>query len=120
MNQLAASGGNGSGPLEVHSAVGSGTEIELRIPSAIASTRWSWWSRLLRTHSLLGSLLLAASLIIPTPTFAAPATDIRVVRVPVVTGSAAPVRSPPMEVGALRGEADHAGQQRISLVRCIR
>src|SRR6476660_5844138 len=42
---------------------------------------------LFRTHSLLGSLLLSASLVVPTPTFAAPATDIRVVRVPIVTGA---------------------------------
>jgi signal transduction histidine kinase/ligand-binding sensor domain-containing protein len=36
------------GRLEVRSAIGSGTEIELRIPSAIAyraSTRRPWWSR---------------------------------------------------------------------------
>ena len=55
--------------------------------NAATMRRWSWRSRLLRTHSLLGSLLLAASPIIPAPTFAAPATDIRVVRVPVVTGA---------------------------------
>ena len=47
MNQLAASGGNGIGR---------------SIPPI---------------HSALDSLLLAASLIIPTPTFAAPATDVR-------------------------------------------
>jgi signal transduction histidine kinase len=36
------------GRLDVRSALVSGTEIELRIPSAIAyraSTRRSWWSR---------------------------------------------------------------------------
>jgi signal transduction histidine kinase len=39
------------GRLEVRSAVGSGTEIELCIPSAVAyraAPRRSWWSRLLR------------------------------------------------------------------------
>src|SRR4029077_15540614 len=35
-------------------------------------------------------------------------------------GSAAPVRSTPMEVGALRGEADHPGQPRIPWVGSLR
>jgi hypothetical protein len=37
------------GQLEVRSAVGAGTEIELRVPAAIAyraSEPTSWWSRL--------------------------------------------------------------------------
>jgi hypothetical protein len=36
------------GQLEVRSAIGAGTEIELRVPAAIAygkAARASWWSR---------------------------------------------------------------------------
>jgi hypothetical protein len=39
------------GQLEVRSAIGAGTEIDLRVPAAIAyraSESTSWWSRLRR------------------------------------------------------------------------
>lgn len=60
------------------------------IPGATAHgvpTPPSWWARLLRSRSLPGSLLLTASIFVPNAIVAAPTSDIRLVRVPIVTGA---------------------------------
>jgi signal transduction histidine kinase len=58
-------------------------------------------------------LLLTASIFVPKVIVAAQASDIRLVRVPIVTGA-------PIQFVRLRGETDCPGQQKIPVVRRIR